>query len=85
MGRPLLAPPDVPPVRLAVLRRAFDETMKDPKFLAEAGAQNLDISPVSTAKLQQAVNDVVRSDDATVARANELMSARDVRDIKDRK
>ena len=66
-----------------MLRRAFDATMNDPKFLAEAAAQNLDISPVSSAKLQQVVNEVVHADGATVVRANELMTGRDIRNIKD--
>ncbi len=35
-GRPFFAPPEVPPARLAALRKAFDETLKDPEFLAEA-------------------------------------------------
>src|SRR6267378_80905 len=36
MGRPFLAPPGVPAERLAMLRRAFMDTMKDAAFLAEA-------------------------------------------------
>jgi tripartite-type tricarboxylate transporter receptor subunit TctC len=36
MGRPFALPPGVPADRIAVLRRAFDETLKDPEFLADA-------------------------------------------------
>jgi tripartite-type tricarboxylate transporter receptor subunit TctC len=35
-GKPYLAPPDVPKDRLAILRKAFDATMKDPEFLKDA-------------------------------------------------
>ena len=36
ISRALVTPPDVPADRLDALRRAFDATMKDPQFLAEA-------------------------------------------------
>jgi tripartite-type tricarboxylate transporter receptor subunit TctC len=52
MGRPFLAPPNLPADRLAALRTAFDETMKDPAMLAEAEKADLEITPVSGAKLQ---------------------------------
>lgn len=41
LGRPMLTPPGLPPARLAQLRKAFDDTMKDPAFLAEAEKQKL--------------------------------------------
>jgi len=37
--------PGVPPDRLAVLRHAFDETVKDPEFLAEAQRIRLGVHP----------------------------------------
>ena len=35
-SRPYYAPPGVPPARLTILRRAFDATLRDPAFLADA-------------------------------------------------
>ena len=49
MGRPFLAPPGVPEDRRAALVKAFDETMRDPAFLDEAGKQRLEIAPISGA------------------------------------
>ncbi len=46
-GRPFLAPANVPAGRVAALRHAFDETMKDPAFLTEATKLNLDVSPMT--------------------------------------
>jgi len=46
-GRPFFTTPDVPQARLAALRKAFDETMKDPKFIADAEKQKLEINPVA--------------------------------------
>ena len=47
LGRPVMAPPDIPADRAAALQNAFIETVKDPAFLAEAARQGLDIN-VST-------------------------------------
>jgi tripartite-type tricarboxylate transporter receptor subunit TctC len=51
MGRPFMAPPGLPADRAAALRNAFDETMKDPEFVAEANARGQEVSPVSGAAL----------------------------------
>src|SRR4051794_40484595 len=40
-GRPYLAPPGLAPERFAALRKAFDETMRDPNFLADVAKQRL--------------------------------------------
>ena len=47
LGRPFTAPPGVPADRKLALRRAFDATLKDPAFLAEAEKLKLEVSPVS--------------------------------------
>ena len=52
MARPFAAPPGVPPERVAALRKAFMAAASDPMLLAEAGAQQLDISPVSGERIQ---------------------------------
>lgn len=43
MGRPFFAPPDLPPDRLAALRKAFEQTLHDPQFLAEADKLGLEV------------------------------------------
>ena len=43
MGRPFFAPPGLPPERLAALRLAFERTLKDPAFLAEADKMGLEV------------------------------------------
>jgi len=44
-GRALAVGPGVPADRVAALRRAFDDVMKDPAFLGEAAKRKLDIDP----------------------------------------
>ena len=49
IGRPFVAPPDLPPARLKMLRDAFIATMKDPEFVAEAQQVASSISSPRTA------------------------------------
>ena len=45
IGRPFVAPPDLPPERLKMLRDAFAATMRDPEFIADAQRNKLDLDP----------------------------------------
>ena len=58
MGRPFLAPPGVPAERLAILRRAFMDTMQDKAFLAEADKIKLEITPVTGEAVQKLVAEI---------------------------
>ncbi len=51
MAWPIVAPPGVPAERIKALRDAFDATMADPEFLAEAARQKAVINPLSGAKI----------------------------------
>jgi tripartite-type tricarboxylate transporter receptor subunit TctC len=46
-GRPYVAPPEVPPERVAALRQAFTDMFRDKDFLADAAKQDYDINPIS--------------------------------------
>jgi tripartite-type tricarboxylate transporter receptor subunit TctC len=52
MGRPFMAPPGLPTDRAAALRTAFDQTMKDPAFIAEARARGQEVNPVSGQEIE---------------------------------
>jgi tripartite-type tricarboxylate transporter receptor subunit TctC len=52
-GRPIAAPPGVPADRLAALRRAFDATIKDPEFLAEAKKLQLEVEPLTATDIEK--------------------------------
>ncbi len=47
LARPFVAPPGIPAERKALLRAAFDATLRDPAFLADAKKTMIDIDPVS--------------------------------------
>jgi tripartite-type tricarboxylate transporter receptor subunit TctC len=61
MAWPFAAPPDLPAERTAVLRAAFDATMKDPDYLAEAGRRGLEVNPMPGAAMQALVQDIYDS------------------------
>ena len=73
MGRPFLAPPGIPAERVAALRKAFMDTMKDKDFLAAAEKAKLEITPVPGEKLQQLVQEAYDSPPALVAKAAALL------------
>jgi hypothetical protein len=72
LSRPLVAPPAVPPERIETLRRAFDRTMQDSGFLAEAAKTGMDIKPMPGTAIQTLVAAVVHSPADDVKRAIEL-------------
>jgi tripartite-type tricarboxylate transporter receptor subunit TctC len=54
-GRPYVFPPDVPRDRVEMMRKAIEETAKDPDLLAEAAKMKLDMAYRSPAQLEQLV------------------------------
>jgi tripartite-type tricarboxylate transporter receptor subunit TctC len=58
IGTAFFTTPRVPADRVLALRRAFDETMKDPEFLDEAMRSNLTVGPMTGEELQKLVVDV---------------------------
>ncbi len=72
---PLIAPPDVPADRLALLRKAFDDTVKDPAFVADAGKLRIDVEPVPGVEMQKIVQRISGFDRSVVERALELTAA----------
>jgi hypothetical protein len=56
IGWSVVSPPNVPPDRVAVLRRAFDAMVVDPEFRAEAEKRGLDITPAAGEALEAIVS-----------------------------
>jgi hypothetical protein len=74
MGRPFLAPPGMPAERVAVLRKAFMDTVKSGEFLAEAGKMQLEINPVSGDAVQKIVQEVYRTPKAVAAAVAQMVN-----------
>ena len=75
-GRPFFLPPDVPVARVEALRRAFDATMKDPAYLAEADKLKIDVEPLSGEAVAALVEQVSRTPADTVARVRAALETR---------
>jgi tripartite-type tricarboxylate transporter receptor subunit TctC len=83
IGRPFLTTPGVPAERVKLLRKAFDDMVRDPAFLREAREVGLDVTPVAGAEVQRIVEDLVRTPAEIVAKAKRAMApASDTRDAK---
>jgi tripartite-type tricarboxylate transporter receptor subunit TctC len=73
LGRPLAITPGVPEERVKALRAAFDATMKDPEFLAEAAKLNFEVAPVGGEAMQKIVEKVLATPKPVAARARGLL------------
>jgi len=69
IGRPFAAPPGIPADRLAALRRAFDDTMKDPELLAEAAREQMDIGPMTAEEIDALLKELYALPPDVIARA----------------
>jgi tripartite-type tricarboxylate transporter receptor subunit TctC len=72
-GRPIVAPPSTPPDRLRQLREAFDKTIKDPAYLAEAEKRKLEIDADSGAELEASAKEVLAATPEVVQRMQKLL------------
>jgi hypothetical protein len=77
IGRPLFFGPGVPAGRVAMVRAAFQATMADPEFRAEAAKANYKVAPVAGEELQAIVARSLKAPPDVVARAREAMAYRD--------
>jgi tripartite-type tricarboxylate transporter receptor subunit TctC len=75
-GRPFFLPPNVPAARVAALRRAFDATMQDAAYLAEADKLKIDVDALSGEAVAALVEQVVRTPADTVARVRAALEHR---------
>src|SRR5262249_47348018 len=74
-GRAYFAPPDVPAARVEALRRAFDATMKDPEFIADAAQLQLELSPMRGEEVQRLVTQLASTPPEVAARVRAALAA----------
>ncbi|HUD88804.1 MAG TPA: hypothetical protein VMR17_20340 [Xanthobacteraceae bacterium] len=75
MARPFAAPPEIPADRKAALIAAFDDTMKDADFLAEARKLDFDVRPVNAATIDALLAEVYQTPKDVLARATKAISS----------
>jgi tripartite-type tricarboxylate transporter receptor subunit TctC len=69
MGRPVLAPPEIPAERLAALRAAFIASMQDPQFIEDAKRQNLEVSMITGERLETMIKHLFAMPKPIIAKA----------------
>ncbi len=73
LGRPFAAPPGIPTEQFAVLRRAFDATMRDPELLDEAARLKIRIAPMDAAGTLETVNRLFATPQPVVERIQTIL------------
>lgn len=59
LGRPITAPPGLPPERTKMLRDAYRKAITDPELLAEAAKREWDVDPLSGEELESLAKEVI--------------------------
>jgi tripartite-type tricarboxylate transporter receptor subunit TctC len=75
MGRPVLAPPGLDPRVVQVLRKAFDDAMHDPQFVAEGAKIDMELNYVGGAEVQALIGRLYRSPPEVISRAQAIVNA----------
>jgi tripartite-type tricarboxylate transporter receptor subunit TctC len=72
VGRPFVMSKQVPAERVAIIRKAFNETMKDKDFLAEMERQQLPVNPMTGEEAETIVAKMMSAPPAVVAKAKAI-------------
>jgi tripartite-type tricarboxylate transporter receptor subunit TctC len=75
VAKPYFGPPGVPPERLAILRRAFDATVRDPKFAALAAKANVALEgPMTGDEVAALVAKVAQTPPEVIQRVTRMLT-----------
>jgi tripartite-type tricarboxylate transporter receptor subunit TctC len=77
LGRPVVAPPDIPPERLALLRKAFQQAVDDPALRADAAQQRLAIDPIYGEEAQQIIDRLYAAPPEVVERMRRIVQIKE--------
>jgi hypothetical protein len=73
MAWPFALPPGVSAERIAILRKAFADTLRDRDFLADAGKGNFEVRPVTGEAIQALVEEIYATAPAIVQKTTRLL------------
>src|SRR5262245_20557064 len=74
MARPFAAPPGIPRDRAAALIAAFNATMKDPEYLADAKKSRIDVNPVTGAEIDKLLAELYATPKDVITKASQAIS-----------
>jgi tripartite-type tricarboxylate transporter receptor subunit TctC len=73
VGRPVVAPPGIPPDLVKILRDGFAATMKDKDYIAEMQKARRELDPVYGDEVQKILNGVAKVPKSTLTKLNEYI------------
>ncbi len=74
MARPFAAPPDIPRDRAAALIAAFNATMKDADYLADAKKSRIDVNPVSGPEIDKLLAELYATPKDVIHKASQAIA-----------
>ena len=74
-GRPFIAPPGVPDDVVQILRDAFEDTMSDPEFRADADKRQLDLEITRGSEIQSLIEKIYKTPPAVVERVKKIVQS----------
>jgi tripartite-type tricarboxylate transporter receptor subunit TctC len=74
MARPFAAPPGIPADRKAALIAAFDATMKDKDYLADAAKSKIDVNPVTGPEIDKLLAELYATPKDVIQKASQAIS-----------
>jgi len=81
VGRPILTAPDVPADRVKALRQAFDDTLKDPKFVETATKAGMYINSMGGVELQGIVDRILSRSPEVIAKVKDAIKIKDMQEL----
>jgi tripartite-type tricarboxylate transporter receptor subunit TctC len=72
VGRPFIMSKQVPADRLAIVRKALDDTMKDPAYLADMAKEQLPVHPMTGQEAEKIVSELMSVPPNIVAEAKPI-------------
>jgi hypothetical protein len=82
VGRPVATTPGVPAERVAALRKAFDDTLKDPDFIRDAESERAEILPMTGVELARIIGDIVGARQDLRDRVKDAIEPKDAEKLK---
>jgi tripartite-type tricarboxylate transporter receptor subunit TctC len=76
IGRPFVAPPDLPADRAKALRDAFQATLKDPEFVADAQKQKLEVEPVPGERIASILSQLYATPKPVIEKVGQIIQSK---------
>ena len=73
LGRPMVAPPGIPPDRVKILREAYSKALKDPALIEEVTKSRLDMEPSSGEEIEAVIKEIMDQPPEVIALVKKIL------------